>query len=248
MRISPLIPFLLLTAPALGQAATPLTVEEVLSRHVEARGGRETLAQTESLRLRGTLDIGGLAATMTLQARRPNQLHIEVQADGRKEVRAWDGTAGWAALEQQNRSTPQVLEGKDLELLRRQADFDGPLVDPAAKGHRVELVPGDGREDSLVRLRILRADGSVLISLLDPGTWLEVRQEFSTQLGGQPVEVIVTLDDYREVQGLLLPHSITQAFVGHTVGTKFTVTSVEVDVDLDDHLFLKPTAKPKASG
>ena len=73
-------------APATAPAVPALTVDEIVARHVEARGGAARLAAIRSLRLTGTSVFGGgdfrIEAEWALVVARPGRLRSELSLQG----------------------------------------------------------------------------------------------------------------------------------------------------------------------
>src|SRR5258708_27292712 len=81
------------------RSAHAITVDELVARHVTARGGADKLQAVRSLRLTGKTRRGGGDSTVEsdwgeLKAR-PGRLRREVTRQGLTSVVAWDGREGW---------------------------------------------------------------------------------------------------------------------------------------------------------
>ncbi|CAN5534007.1 hypothetical protein BH09PLA1_BH09PLA1_32000 [soil metagenome] len=77
------------------------TVDEVIARHIEARGGAEKLAAMKMVRQAEQLDMGGgKSATLVSEQKRPNLMRMELVLPGMTAVRAFDGKNGWNFLPQ----------------------------------------------------------------------------------------------------------------------------------------------------
>ena len=130
---------------AQAQPSTPTpTVDELVARNLKARGGVERLKTVQAMRLTGSMEApNGSDVPTTVYMARPNMIRQEATVDGRVAVQAFDGRRGWLSPMMGN--SPVEVPAGVAKRMAEQADFDGPLVDLAAKGHRVELVgPGHG--------------------------------------------------------------------------------------------------------
>lgn len=235
----------------LGAAAGAQTLEEVLAKNYEARGGLPRLTSVSSARLVGTMAMGGgMEAPFVWQWKRPNKLRLEFTFQGITGVQAYDGQVGWMVMPFLGRSEPERMPEDQLADLIDQADFEGELVNWQGKGHRVELLGKETVEGTeAYKLKVARKDGSVSFVYLDAEHYLEIKGEGKRVVRGQEMEFEVAIGDYKEVQGLLLPHSMSSKAKGMPGGQTITFTKVELDVPLDDALFTMPatTAKPPTS-
>src|ERR1700690_2326292 len=75
---------------------TPLTADQIVQQHVEAIGGEAKLNAIQTLVVSGKASIlGQTEAPLTIQVKRPNQLRLEIDFQGRKIVQAFDGVTAW---------------------------------------------------------------------------------------------------------------------------------------------------------
>ena len=70
----------------------------------------------------------------------------------------------------------------------------------------------------------------------DVGTNLISKTTYDAELGnGQPINIESILSDYREVNGLLVPHTIVTTQMGTSL--EINLDSVEFNLELDESLF-----------
>ena len=199
--------------------ASAQTVEQVIARYLQARGGLERIRAVQSLRMR-----------------------TEFEVQGRRVVRAFDGRKGWTVLPVPGLDRPRLMPEDESRDAREQADVDlSPLVDSAAKGYQVELVGRervDGRDS--YRLLVRAADGAERALLLDAKTALAVRSEEKRMMEGTLQEFVSLIGDYRPVAGLVFPHSIEVGPRGSAERQRLTFERIEVNPPLDDARFAMP--------
>lgn len=231
---------------ALACGAGAQTLDEIVAKNLQARGGLERLKSMSSVRMKGTISMGpGMEGPFTLELRRPRAMRAEFDVDGRTAVQAFDGRRGWS-LPPVPGAEAEPIPDEDAEQIAAQADFDGQLVDWKAKGHQLELL---GREKlgegEAYRLHLTRKDGGTTDLLLDATTFLEVRTESRRVVRGETVEFVSTIGDYREVDGLMVPHSIESGPRGSRRTQRLVFETVEFNVPLDDGRFRMPLPKKR---
>jgi hypothetical protein len=122
-------------------------------------------------------------------------------------------------------------------MIRRQSAFDGPVIDYKARDIKAELVGSETLGDKPVHhIKMTMPDGTMQHLYLDAGTGLEAKVTMEAP-GGVTTEQLLT--DYRQVDGLMLPHSIT-VMTGGVVSAQMTITKVEFNPTLDDAMFRIP--------
>lgn len=229
---------LLPAAPARTQ-----TVDQIIARYLEARGGLARIRAVQTLRFTGSMTLDDVRAPLVLELKRPNRMRTEFEVQGRKAVRAFDGKQGWAILPVPGLDRPRLMPDDEAKEAREQADVDlSPLVDAVAKGYEVELA---GREKIEAReawkLVVRGRDGSVRSLFLDTRTSLAVRIEEKRMLDdGPPVDFVTVIADYRPLNGLYFPHAIEVGPRGSPPRQRMTFDKIEVDPPLDDARFAMP--------
>ena len=229
----------LIAAPATAQS-----VEEVLARYAEARGGTERLESVRSLSAHGTAVMGvGMEAAFRYEWKHPNKFRFELTQQGMTEVSAYDGTTAWQIRPP---GEPGLMSDFDFAMLNDAMDYpNSPLVSPEAKGHRVTLVGKEEIEGTeAYKLEVIKKDGSVEYSYLDAEYFVEILQiERYPMPDGSTMELEVTWGDYKEVAGVLLPHSWHRKPKGAPAGLTLVFEKVEVNVDIPDERFAMPAAE-----
>jgi hypothetical protein len=221
---------------------TAQTVDEIVARHVAARGGREALAAVKTVRMTGLATAGpGREAIVRREIARPGRIRTEFVFQGTTGVWAWDGSAGWRVSPLDGRFDPEAMPAEEAAQVAEQADVEGPLVDWRAKGHAVELVgkaalPGGPAH----RLKVTLRSGSVRHVWVDAATGLVVRTESARKARGREVVLETVFGDYRETAGVAFARSIETGVAGRPRRLQVVVETVEVNPALDDSRFQMP--------
>jgi hypothetical protein len=230
------------TSPAAASPAPPLpSVQQVLSRSTDARGGAARLHAVRTRREIGRIALGaGNEFPLTIEHKRPSGMRMEIELQGAKLIRAYDGSRGWQKAPQA--TAPESLAGDDLHNLANEADFDGVLVDTAAKG-KAELI---GREKvggrDAYRLRITQTGGDVSYYDVDATSYLPIHWEGSRRLSGKQVVFESDFNDYREAGGVKYPFEIVSSMKGSTQKQKITFAKVEINPPIEDARFAEASA------
>ena len=81
-----------LAAPAAAQ-----TVDEVIAKSFEARGGLDRLRAIQTIRVTGRMSTGPTKALMVIERKRPGSFRAEITVQGVRAVQAWDGVTAWGS-------------------------------------------------------------------------------------------------------------------------------------------------------
>ena len=232
---------LALSAPVLAQ-----TVDEIVQKNLEAKGGEEAWMAVETARISGTMQMGGSAAgaveaPFTIEFKRPDMVRVEFTMQGMTAVQAYDGSVGWSVMPFLGKTEPEEMAEDQLKQIKDQAELEGPLVNYKAKGHTVELV-GEEEVDGTraYKLKVTKANGDVDNLFLDAEYFVEFKTTATREMQGTEVEIETVIGDYKEVGGLLFPHSMEIAYGGGQANQVLTITDVELGVDIPESRFAMP--------
>lgn len=237
----------LLVASLVSTAAWAQTADELIEKNIQAKGGREKLKAVQSLRLTGKMTMGpGVEAPFIQELARPNKLRVEFTIQGMTGIQTYDGKEGWGLMPFMGKTEAEPTSGDELKQMQEQADIDGLLMDYKDKGHQVEYAGKEDLEGSPAhKLKVTKKGGDVAYVWLDAEHFLEVKVAGKTMARGQEIEGQTLLGDYKEVGGLVFPHSIENSAVGMPGKMVITVDKIEINPEIPADHFTKPqAAKP----
>ena len=237
-----------LAACALQLPATPeeppLTADQIVQKHIEALGGEAKLNAIQSLVVTGKAAIlGQTEAPLTIRVMRPNLLRLEITFQGKTIVQAFDGATAWT-LNPLVAAEPKQASEEDTRAAQDSSDFiGGNLVDYKSKGNAVELVDKEEIEGvSVYKLKLTKKSGLVEYDYLDASSFLPVKTEGRRRQLGQEVLYESKIANFKPVEGVLMPFSVTQLVNGR-LAMEITVEKMDANRPLDAAVFKMP-AKP----
>ncbi len=220
--------------------ASAQTVDEIIAKNVEARGGMENIKAVKSLKMTGKMMAQGQEMPFGIEMERPGKVRVEFTLQGKTAIQAYDGQTGWMVMPFMGSDEPEKMTADDLKDIEEQADLDGPLVDYKAKGHTVEFMGKEDMEGTEVyKLKLTLKNGNIRYIYIDTETNLELKTSSKQKRQGQEFEIDAFMGNYKEVKGLMIPYAVEQKVGGRTVSS-FTIENVELDPELDDSIFVMP--------
>jgi hypothetical protein len=224
------------------------TVDTLVAKNVEAKGGAQALAAVTSLRLQGKLlaNNGRLEFLYVQIKKRPGAVREETTLQGMTRVDAYDGTEGWKISPFGGRKDPEKVSVDDAKSLVEDAEIDGPLVDWKTKGSTVEYLGTEDVDGTLAhKLKVTRKNGDVNYVYLDPEFFLEIRVITQRLENGAQVETETDLGDYEKINGVFFPFAMEGGPKGATDKQKVVFEKAEANVPVDDTTFKFPTTPSK---
>jgi hypothetical protein len=143
-----------------------------------------------------------------MELERPRKMRFELQFNGKTAIQVYDGLNGWKLRPFLNRLEVEPYTAEEMKIASGQSDLDGPLVDYAAKGTRIEFAGNEKVEDrDTYKLKMVMKNGQALHVWIDVRTFLEAKIEgHPRRLDGVDHPVEVYFRDYRPVNGLQIPY------------------------------------------
>jgi hypothetical protein len=232
----------LLVAVLLPTPSPAQTVDEIVARHIAARGGYERLQAIRTIKFTRTIATPFSTITVVVYKKRPQLFRVEQTAPGGPMVpRGIDAQSVWDVQQGKvvTRGEAAAAEAREFD-----ADFDGLLVDWKAKGHAVTF---EGREKlpggDALKLKVTTKSGAVRTIYLDAATFLDRRHVGVLNLpGGRRFDVVTDFSNWREVDGVKFPFDLEEERTGREPVQSFVTYTqkIEVNVPMDDSLFAPP--------
>ena len=233
----------------LAPIASAQTVDELIAKNIEAKGGMAKLMAVKSMRATGKMVGGpGMEFPFVMMNKRPNSTRMEFSFQGMTGMQVYDGKTAWMSMPFAGKKEPEVMPADQAKEMEEQADFDGPLVDYKAKGHKVELLGKDQVEGAdAYKLKVTKKDGSERTFYQDAETYLEIKVESKRTIRGTEVEGESYMSDYKEVGGLMMAHVMENGAKGSPQRQKLVIESIELNAAIPDSLFAMPGGVPDAA-
>lgn len=225
------------------------TADEIVAKAINARGGMDKLKAVQSQRLTGKIQIGpDTEGILIVEMKRPGKIREELDLGGKQVVRTSDGSSGWGINPFAGETEARQLPADEMENMAQKADFDRPLVDYKAKGHKVELLGKEKVEDKdAYKLKITLKDGNVRYDYIDASSFQEIKWQGRIVVNGQEVEATSYFRDYRPVEGVYYPFVIDSQTEGNPGMQKIVFDKIEINPSIEEARFGKPTVAPSAA-
>jgi hypothetical protein len=215
------------------------TVDEIIARHIEAHGGTENWDRVEALELRGNFTGFSIEKPFFAIKTRSGRYYADLYLGEVRVLEAFDGQEGWTIDPWQDIFHARKLNTAEQNVFRQKATFFTPFYHYKEQGSTVEytgLETIDGME--MLTLKLTRPDGRFETWYLDPDTYLEYLCVSEWVDFAWPSRAEAYFDDFREVEGLILPF-----YTDRTFGQRNRVLQLEevsVNPAVENRLFEMP--------
>jgi hypothetical protein len=225
------------------------TVDQLIAKNLEAKGGAAALAAIKSIRFEGRMLVnqGQLELKVTEVKERPGKVRTDAVLQGMALVQSYDGSSGWKIFPFRGRKDPERMSADESKSLIEEAEMSGPFENWKEDSKTITYL---GTEDvdgtQAYKLKVVRKNGDISYVYLDPDYFLEIRILDQRMEQGALVEVETDLGDYEKVNGVYFPFSAESGPKGASDKQKVIVEKAEANMTVDDSIFAFP-ATPKTS-
>lgn len=212
MQLKPVLAFGLIVIaafsfPAAAQVVGLPTAEQVLSKYVEALGGRENILKLTSRVMAGKFEVDGAeGGTVEVFYKTPNLFHsiVNINTYGVLDS-GHDARGGW---EKPPDGPLRPQTGSDLARSRRELDLHKAVK--VAQLYRSVTAKGRGQSGGRPAWLLLAvpAVGHAETMYFDQETGLLLQVDLKLDTDGEAVAVARFYEDYRDVGGVKVAHTI----------------------------------------
>lgn len=228
-----------------GTFAQAQTADEIIAKYIAATGG-DNWKKVEAIRMEATVSAdaaAGMAIGWSMTAVRDKAARMEVSVMGMSQVMAAKGDNGWMINPFTGNTDPEPMTADQAKSLLEQADIDGTVIGYKEKGYTVEYL---GKEDvegtEAHKIKVNKGGKKVEYLFYDPKTFYEIKSIQVDEVDGQEVETASMYSNFKEVGGIILPHTMQQ--MNPMMGaTTINITKVELNPMVDMKIFDMPGKK-----
>ncbi|MEP6615973.1 MAG: hypothetical protein ABJA57_05310 [Ginsengibacter sp.] len=226
------------------QFAQAQSVDEIINKYIDARGGKDKLNAVKSVYMEGARQMMGNEVEVKVTMVQGKLYRNDFQFGGSPGYTIVTPKDGWSLIPMRS-PTPEPIAENRLKEMQGQLDIAGPLADYALKGNKVELQGKETIEGKeAYKLHITLNNGKEVTYFIDTKTNLLVQtRQMAAGMGGrgtgtqgQEKEVITNFSDYQAVDGILFPHTISNPGSG-PMGGSTTFDKIELNKMIDENQY-----------
>lgn len=221
------------------------SADEVINNYIKAMGGLEKLQSVKSMRMEGKFAMGPMEVAFKQTYKRPLMVIMEVTIQDKLMIQAYDGTQGWMLNPFTGKTEPEAMPKDAEKAMKRNADFEGLLINYKEKGNQAELI-GKEKVDSTeaYNIKLTNKEGEISNYYISAESYLLLKEVSVMKTEGKEATIETIVSDYKPVDGMMIPYSIELKVSENPMGSqKITIEKVELNVAVEDSFFKMPEKK-----
>lgn len=222
----------MLLAFAAGSSFAQTNPDEVISKIIEAQGGKDKLLTIKTVKMSGNIEFSGQKIPFNYYAVDKTAQRTEFSFSGLTGYFIVTKDSGFNFNPFQGQKSPENMTAEDVKLAQNDLDQQGILLNYKEKGYAVDLLDNEDVDGvDAIQLKITVTPNKTLYYFVDPSNYYIIRIKTVSVSNGQQQRGSVDYYDFKKTKdGYMFPY----------VFDNITFDKIEVNVPLDDKLF-KPT-------
>lgn len=198
-------------------------VEKIIANHIEACGGQSNWDRVEALELRGSFSGFSVEKELLVIKTRKGEFYSDYHLGKNRIREGYDGTTFWTIDPWQEMEFARRINRHEQHVILQKAELFTPFYRWKERGFIVEYKGKEIVDDVEMEVLVLTRPGMTDETwYINAQTYLPYKSisrwvDFAVGVNGETF-----YDDYRSVNGLLLPH-----FIEQTYSTRHTTTRIK---------------------
>ncbi len=209
------------------------TADEIVAKYVTAIGGKDNIDKIKNVVMEGSVSVQGNTVNVTVTKVQGKLFRQDISMMGMNGFSFVTDTAGYAFMPFMGQQKAEAMSGDQVKGGQSNLDVIGPLNYYQSHGATFTLA---GDEDVAgIKCFVLKTTDSVTKNTtsfyVDKTTYLLSRIKQPQEMMGQKMDISVDFGDYKDVQGVKMPFSLSQQF------GNITFSSIKANTDIDAKLY-----------
>ncbi len=223
---------LLAVVLVMSQSATAQSVDDIVTKYMDALGGKEKLMSLKTVKMEGSMNVQGADLTITSVKSHMAGFRMDIEVMGTSNYQIVNTTKGTSFWPIRGMASPEDMGADQFKSFYNQLDLHGPLVNYKEKGITVELSGTEktGGSDAY-KLKITYKNGVTANYFIDTKTNRLVKTSGKMSVNGQETEVETSFSDFKQnADGYWFPYTMNT--MQGTVNYDKITTNMAVDEGL----------------
>jgi hypothetical protein len=215
-------------------------VKDVIGKSLDAVGGKDKLAQLQSVYQEITISVMGNDLTGKIWIVNEKALRMEMAVMGSNIIIVTTKDSGWTVNPMSGSTDPQPLPAEQMKQYTQQMNLQGLLANYADHGYTATLIGSekvDGKDNFKVKLS--KSGEGDQVYYIDASTYLISKVSVTANVNGSDITSDIAFADYKKTpEGYTFPFTTT--ITTPQAEIKSIITKIVPNQAIDDSLFKRP--------
>jgi len=192
------------------------SLDEIVSKHVEAIGGKDNWSKIKTIKMEGLMKAQGMEIQISsLQIDRV-AMRQNISLMGMTGYSIITKTEGWNFMPFQGQTKPEPITADDIKNAQEQLEIQDPFITYIELGKKIEYLGTadvDGAECH--KIKMVNKNEQETTYFIDPDNYYTIKQINKIKANGQEMENITTFGNFKKLdEGIVFPMSVSMSFGG----------------------------------
>src|ERR1700733_277231 len=181
------------------------TADEVVSKYVDAIGGKTVLNGIKSMYVESLVEVSGMELSAVTYVLFGKGFKNESDFNGTKIVQVITDTSGWSINPPMGQTNAVAMTPEQVKTSQPQLQIGGALYNYAAKGYKIELIGKDTAMGGEYKIKLNGATALLETTYyINAKTYLIDKEVAKVSAQGQEIEVTSIFSDYKKTDAGLV--------------------------------------------
>lgn len=212
------------------------TLDEIVSKHIEAVGGKENWEKIITLRTESTMKAQGADIKFTITQIDKKAIRQDIYVMGMAGFSIINNTEGWYYMPWQGHTKSEAMTADDVKNSQDNLYIQDEFITYKSLGKKIDYYGMDDIDGTEChKIKMTDKDGKEVTFYIDPSNYLTIKKTEKIQSNGQENENSSFYSDYKKTnEGIVFPMTVSSGWGDSEI------TSIEINPKIDESIF-KPS-------
>jgi hypothetical protein len=223
----------------IGSSVFSQNLEEIVSKHIEAVGGKENWAKVKSLKMENTVKANGTDIKVTIYQIDKKAMRQNIKLMGMEGYSILTTKEGWVYMPFGGQTKPEAMTEDDVKKGQDGLNLQDDFITYKELNKKLELIGKDDVDGTeCFKLKMIDKDKTETTYYIDPSNYYVIKETQKMMVNGKEMENATTYGNYKKLpEGIVYAYSITSNW-GNA-----EISDLTINPTIDEALF-KPTTPP----
>lgn len=209
------------------------TLDEIVAKHIEAIGGKESWAKIKSMRIERVLKAQGAEIKFTSTQIDKKVMRQDISVMGMTGYSVVKNTEGWSYMPWQGHVKPEAMTPDDVKNSQDDLDLQDEFISYKEQGKKLEYYDKDDVDGTeCFKLKMTDKNGQESTYYIDPSNYFVIKKTKKIKSNGQESENDSFYGDYKK-----LDSGIYYAMTVSSGWGESEITKLDINPAIDESIF-----------
>jgi len=224
----------ILSCIAFSFVASAQTLDEIVTKHIDAIGGKDNWNKLKTIKAESILKIQGAEIHITSIQVDKKALRQDISVMGMTGYSIVNNTQGWNYMPWQGQTKPEAMTDDDVKNSQDDLYIKDEFITYKDLGKRLEYYDTDDVDGTeCFKLKMTDKDGQETTFYIDPSNYFVIKKTKKIKANGQETENSTFYGDYKKLdEGIYFPMSTTSGW------GESEIVKLDINPMVDETIFI----------